>query len=136
LKNFFASKDKEWFYQAFKEPAEEWVKTLEHESFILIIELLLFCMFRPIKVFISNPTLFMGHPQYVQVILGQFFPELTEEERLCGWFQQDSATAHPARTVCLYELCPMSSGTELSAVVFGQHVNRVLIFVGFPSEVF
>jgi hypothetical protein len=34
---------------------------------------------------------------YVQVILGQFFPELTEEERLCGWFQQDSATAHAAR---------------------------------------
>jgi hypothetical protein len=24
---------------------------------------------------------------YVQVILEQFFPELIEEERLCGWFQ-------------------------------------------------
>jgi hypothetical protein len=35
--------------------------------------------------------------RYVQVILGQFFPELTEEERLYGWFQQDSATAHTAR---------------------------------------
>jgi hypothetical protein len=33
----------------------------------------------------------------VQVILGQFYPELTEEERLYGWFQQDSATAHTAR---------------------------------------
>jgi hypothetical protein len=33
----------------------------------------------------------------VQVILGQFFSELTEEERLYGWFQQDSATAHTAR---------------------------------------
>jgi hypothetical protein len=32
--------------------------------------------------------------RYVQVILGQFFPKLTEEERLYGWFQQDSATAH------------------------------------------
>jgi hypothetical protein len=32
----------------------------------------------------------------VQVILGQLFPELTEEERLYGWFQQDSATAHTA----------------------------------------
>jgi hypothetical protein len=31
---------------------------------ILNTELLLFCMFWPIKVFISNPTLFMGHPQY------------------------------------------------------------------------
>jgi hypothetical protein len=35
--------------------------------------------------------------RYVQVILRQFFPEITEEERLCGWFQQDSATAHTAR---------------------------------------
>jgi hypothetical protein len=35
--------------------------------------------------------------RYAQVILGQFFPELTEEERLCDWFQQDSATAHTAR---------------------------------------
>jgi hypothetical protein len=34
--------------------------------------------------------------RHVQVILGQFFPELTEEERLYGWFQQDSATAHTA----------------------------------------
>jgi hypothetical protein len=32
--------------------------------------------------------------RYVQVILWQFFPELTEEERLYGWFHQDSATAH------------------------------------------
>jgi hypothetical protein len=31
--------------------------------------------------------------RYVQVILGQFFPGLTNEERLYGWFQQDSATA-------------------------------------------
>jgi hypothetical protein len=35
--------------------------------------------------------------RYVQVILGQFFPELTEEESLYGWFHQDSATAHTAR---------------------------------------
>jgi hypothetical protein len=34
--------------------------------------------------------------RYVQVILGKFFPELAEKERLCGWFQQDSATAHTA----------------------------------------
>jgi hypothetical protein len=32
--------------------------------------------------------------RYAQVILGQFFPEFAEEERLYGWFQQDSATAH------------------------------------------
>jgi hypothetical protein len=35
--------------------------------------------------------------RYVQVILGQFFPELTQEERLYGWFRKDLATAHTAR---------------------------------------
>ncbi|PNF30394.1 hypothetical protein B7P43_G12868 [Cryptotermes secundus] len=35
--------------------------------------------------------------KYVHVILGQSFPELTEDERLNGWFQQDSAAAHTAR---------------------------------------
>jgi hypothetical protein len=35
----------------------------------------------------------VGH---VEVILGQFFPQLKEEERLYCWFQQDSATAHTA----------------------------------------
>jgi hypothetical protein len=34
--------------------------------------------------------------RYVQVVLGKFFSQLTEEERLYGWFQQDSATAHTA----------------------------------------
>jgi hypothetical protein len=28
----FASKNTEWFYQAFKELAEKWVKTIEHEG--------------------------------------------------------------------------------------------------------
>jgi hypothetical protein len=35
--------------------------------------------------------------RYGQVILRQFLPELIEEERLHGWFQQDSATAYTAR---------------------------------------
>jgi hypothetical protein len=35
--------------------------------------------------------------RYIQVIFGQFFPELTEEGRLYGWFQQDLATAYTAR---------------------------------------
>jgi hypothetical protein len=35
--------------------------------------------------------------KYVQVILGQFFCELTEDERIYGWFQQDSATPHTSR---------------------------------------
>jgi hypothetical protein len=33
----------------------------------------------------------------VQAILGQFFPEFTEEKKFYGWFQQDSDTAHTAR---------------------------------------
>jgi histone-lysine N-methyltransferase SETMAR len=32
VEEIFASKDKEWFYQAFKELAEKWVKTTEHEG--------------------------------------------------------------------------------------------------------
>jgi histone-lysine N-methyltransferase SETMAR len=32
VEEFFASKDKEWFYQAFKELAEKWVKTIDHEG--------------------------------------------------------------------------------------------------------
>jgi hypothetical protein len=32
VEEFFASKDKEWFYQAFKEFAEKCAKTIEHES--------------------------------------------------------------------------------------------------------
>jgi hypothetical protein len=36
--------------------------------------------------------------RYVQVLLRQVFSELTEE-RLCGWFQQDSAIAHVSMQV-------------------------------------
>jgi hypothetical protein len=49
---------------------------------------------------IVGPVFFKGtinRERYVQVILRQFFSELTEVERLYGWFQQDSATAHTAR---------------------------------------
>jgi hypothetical protein len=34
--------------------------------------------------------------RYVQVILRKFFLEVRQKERLYGWFQQDSATAHTA----------------------------------------
>jgi hypothetical protein len=34
--------------------------------------------------------------RYVDVILEQFFTELTEEKKLYGWFQQDSVTAQTA----------------------------------------
>jgi hypothetical protein len=42
--------------------------------------------------------------RHVQVILGQFFPELPEEERPYGWFQQDSATAHTISMQALYDV--------------------------------
>jgi hypothetical protein len=32
VEEFFASEDIEWFYQAFKELAEKWVKITEHEG--------------------------------------------------------------------------------------------------------
>jgi hypothetical protein len=32
VEEIFASKDKEWFYQAIKELAEKWMKTIEHED--------------------------------------------------------------------------------------------------------
>jgi hypothetical protein len=70
--------------------------------------------------------------RYVQAILGHFFSDFTQEERLYGWFQQDSATAHLVRNVYA-RLRPVSSGTKLSAVIFGQHVHLILILVIFSS---
>jgi hypothetical protein len=49
----------------------------------------------------------------VQVILEQFFPRLTEEERLDGWFQQDLVTDHTAR-MSMQALSEVT-GRELSA---------------------
>jgi hypothetical protein len=71
--------------------------------------------------------------KYVHAILGQFFLELREEERLYGWLQQDSATAHTARMYM--QALSESSGTELSAVIFGQQVHPILILVIFSSGV-
>jgi hypothetical protein len=48
---------------------------------------------------IVGPTFFneiINCERYVHVILRQFFPELTQKEKLFGWFQQDSTTAHTA----------------------------------------
>jgi hypothetical protein len=63
--------------------------------------------------------------RYVQVILGQFLPQLTQEERLYGWFQQESVTAHTAHM----------SMQALSNIlwVFGQHTHPILILVFFSS---
>jgi hypothetical protein len=49
---------------------------------------------------IAGPVFFketMNCEKYVQIIFGKFFSELTEEERLYGCFQQDSATTHTTR---------------------------------------
>jgi hypothetical protein len=45
--------------------AEKWVKTIEHEGlhFEYWITFILYVLAN--KFFISNPTLFMGHPQYI-----------------------------------------------------------------------
>jgi hypothetical protein len=40
----------------------------------------------------------------VQVILDQFFPQLTYGERQCGWLQNDSFIAHSTLTY-IYEGC-------------------------------
>jgi hypothetical protein len=71
--------------------------------------------------------------RYVQVILRQFFSELTEEERLYGWFRQDSATAHTAHM--FMQALSDVFGDKLSAVIFGQHVHLILILVVFYSGV-
>jgi hypothetical protein len=51
----------------FTRHSRNWLKNgwrpLNMRACILNIELLLFCMFWPIKVFILNLTLFMEHPQ-------------------------------------------------------------------------
>jgi histone-lysine N-methyltransferase SETMAR len=36
VEELFVSKDKEWFYQAFKKLAEKWVKTIKHESLYFV----------------------------------------------------------------------------------------------------
>jgi transposase len=72
--------------------------------------------------------------RYVHVILGQFFPELTEEERLyMDGFNKTQVL--PTLHICLCRLYLKSSGTGLSAVVFCQYVHLILILVIFSSGV-
>jgi hypothetical protein len=67
----------------------------------------------------------------VQVIRGQFFPELTEEE-MAGFSKTQLL---PTLHVYLCRLCPMTSGTKLSEVVFGQHFHPILTLVIYYSRV-
>jgi truncated hemoglobin YjbI len=36
---------------------------------------------------------------FVRLVVTEFFTQLTEEEELYSWFQQDSATAHTANNI-------------------------------------
>jgi hypothetical protein len=58
VEEFFASKDKECFYQAFKELAEKWVKTIEHEILYFNIKFLLFYMFWPITFYFESDIIY------------------------------------------------------------------------------
>jgi hypothetical protein len=49
--------------------------------------------------------------RYVQVILGILIPQLTEQNKLSGWFLQDSVTAHTARM-----------STQAIPIVFGDRI--------------
>jgi hypothetical protein len=76
---------------------------LTHEALLHPVKVGAWCT---LSARIVGPVFFnetINCERYVQVILGQFFSELTEEESLYGWFQEDSA------------------------VIFGQHVHLILI---------
>jgi hypothetical protein len=61
VEEFVASTDKELFYQAFKELAEKWVKTIEHEG--LYFELLFFVCFGQ-YIFYFESDIIYRTPQY------------------------------------------------------------------------
>jgi hypothetical protein len=58
--------------------------------------------------------------RYVWVILGQFFSELTVEERLDGWFQQDSATVQTAH-MSMQDLSAVFWDGIISSHIFPAH---------------
>jgi hypothetical protein len=61
------------------------------------VKIVVWCVVSARRIF--GPVFFnetINCERYLQIILGHLFPELTEDERLYGWFQQDSATAHNA----------------------------------------
>jgi hypothetical protein len=69
---------------------------LTHEAPLQPVKVGVWCALsaRIVGLVFFNETI--NFERYVWVILGQFFSELTEEERLYHWFQQDSATGHTA----------------------------------------
>jgi hypothetical protein len=71
--------------------------------------------------------------RYVEVILGQFFSEITEEERLCGRFQQDSSTALTER-MSIQTLSDVF-GERIASSDIGPARSPVLILGIFSSGV-
>jgi hypothetical protein len=63
----------------------------------------------------------------VQVIFGQFFPQLTEEEKLYGWFQQDSGTAH---TACMQALSIVFGDTITSSAIWLASLILLILSTG------
>jgi hypothetical protein len=73
---------------------------LTHEVLLHLVQVGVWCAVsarRVVGPVFSNETI--NCKKYVWVILEQFSPELTEEEELYGFFQQDLATAH---TACIF----------------------------------
>jgi hypothetical protein len=75
---------------------------LTHEALLHPVKVGVWCALSARRI--AGPVFFnttINCKRYVHIILRQFFSELTERERLYGWFQQDSATAHTARMQAL-----------------------------------
>jgi hypothetical protein len=69
-----------------------------HEVLLHPVKVVVWCAASARRI--AGPVFFnktINCERYVKVILGQLFPELTYEERLYGWYQQNSTTAHTAR---------------------------------------
>jgi hypothetical protein len=60
----FASKDESGFTRHSRNWLKNGRRPLNMRACISSIDLLLFCMFWPIDIYVLNTTLFMGHPQY------------------------------------------------------------------------
>jgi inhibitor of nuclear factor kappa-B kinase subunit alpha len=71
---------------------------LTHKVLLYPVKVGVWCAVRAIRI--VGPVFFketINCKRRVQDILRQFSSELTEEKRLYGWFQQDSAIAYTAR---------------------------------------
>jgi hypothetical protein len=73
---------------------------------------------RIVEPVFSNETI--NCKRYVHIILGQFFPELTEEERLYGWIQQDSGTTDTS-CMSMPALFDIFGGRIISSGIWPAH---------------